>query len=598
MRSSNCLAFVALLLALGACAGPRWEEIREQDSAAGYRRYLSESPRGKHAAEARERLAALQLERAPSVEALTKFRAEHPASTALPELEKLVEARAFDAARAQATPDAYARFLAAFPNGALRARAVGNQVYVTAGGFAGRPDELAAFLRQHPESDYALEASRAVAGVESRRNEAFARIALVIEIAPEVGEASRLRAVFAERAREIYAAAGRTLVDGPADAVLRIRHGERAVAASDGSNLLAKPGTLAETDVSLEPSSGGAPVFRDRIAVRVPAGDHRDGGSALFAPTAKSYWDRFFVPVASWPTSSARRSSSNVAGRMSGVGADLGRAIAIMPDGGYREVDLADPASPRVVGTFVHQGSPAQYAGAVSASGRIVLFGEDGLEVVARQAGGLRRVATFDRGSVGAVSGVEFDGTKLLIAGTRGLLRAPLEGGPVERVIDRPLRGIARSGDTLYLVDDQRLYGGPIADPRPATVSALADFGRALDPRALRIGGSIAVVVGTRGLATFAVAGKSVSPLARIRPETIGSISDAAVVGTSVFALGDRGLLVLDPRSGRVVDSVDVEGRQALGAAGGHVITIGGDRLDVVDVTPWTASSLPASPSH
>lgn len=597
MRSSKCLAVVALGIALGACAGPRWEEVREQDSAAGYRRYLSESPRGKHAVEARERLAVLQLERAPSMEALVKFRAEHPESTALPELEKLVETRAFDAARAEATPDAYARFLAAFPDGALRARALGNQAYVVGGGFAGRPDELAVFLREHPESDYAAEASRAVAGVESRRSAAFARIELVIEIAPEVGEAPRLRTVFAERARGIYAAAGRTLVDGPADAVLRIRHAERAVAASDGSDLLAKPGVLAETEVSLEPASGGEPVFRDLIAVRVPSGDRRQGGSALFAPSAASYWDRFFVPVASWPTSSARRSSSNVAGRMAGVGAGLGRAIAIAPDGGYREVDLADPASPRVVDTFVRRGAPAHYAGAFPASGRIVLYGNDGVEVVARQGRGLQGIASFDRGSVGAVSGVEFDGNKLLIAGTRGLLRAPLDGGPVERVIERPLRGIARSGDTLYLIDDQRLYGGPIADPRPATVSALAEFGRALDPRTLRAGGSIAVVVGARGLATFAVDGKSVRPLARIRPEAIGTVADAAVVGTSIFALGDRGLLVIEPHSGRVVDSVDVEGRQALGAAGGHVVTVGGDRLDVVDVTPWTASSLPAAPS-
>jgi hypothetical protein len=41
-----------------------------------------------------------------------------------------------------------------------------------------------------------------------------------------------------------------------------------------------------------------------------------------------------------------------------------------------------------------------------------------------------------------------------------------------------------------------------------------------------------------------------------------------------------------------------VQARAALDAAGGHVVAIGGDRLEVVDVTPWIVRSAPAAPAR
>jgi hypothetical protein len=86
--------------------------------------------------------------------------------------------------------------------------------------------------------------------------------------------------------------------------------------------------------------------------------------------------------------------------------------------------------------------------------------------------------------------------------------------------------------------------------------------------------------------------------LVRPKASTLGSVADVAVVGSSVFVIGERGLQVLDPQRGRIVDAVDVKGRAALDAAGGHVVAIGGDRLEVVDVTPWIARSAPAAPAR
>jgi hypothetical protein len=55
---------------------------------------------------------------------------------------------------------------------------------------------------------------------------------------------------------------------------------------------------------------------------------------------------------------------------------------------------------------------------------------------------------------------------------------------------------------------------------------------------------------------------------------------------------------VIEPASGRIVDSVDVGARSALGTAGGHLVAIGDGRLDVVDVAPWIARSAAASPAR
>lgn len=593
IRAAFCL--VTAISALVACAGPSWEQVRTEDTLAAYRRYLADHPSSKHAPEARERIAVMQVEREPSIEALERFQREHGGSAAMPELTQRVEERAFDAARVAATPHAYARFLASFPNGALTARATGNKVYLEASGFAANPQAIRAFLVEHPESDYAAEAQRTFAARTARQSSQFGAVSLVIEIDPGVADGSRLRAVFSDRAREIYRAARIPLVEDASGATLRIRHAERSVTARESGDLVAKPGVLAETEVSLH-SADGSEVFSDRFSWRVSDADARDGRSVLFASSAAPYWDRFYVPVASWPTSSARRASWASDAALAGVGVDLGRAIALSPDGSFRELDLADPTNPRVIGRYRRAGVPARFDGTRRVAGRIVVYGEDGVEVVAAQGNGYRAVAAFDRGIVGAVAGVESHDGKLLIAGTRGLLRAPLDGGPVERLIERPLRGIARVGDTIHLLDEQWLYAGPIADLHAPAFFTIADVGRGLEARSLRASGSLAVVVGGRGVATFALAAHGPArPLARLRGTEIGAVSDAAVIGGSLFVLGERGLLVVDPSTGRVVDSVDVAGRAVLGAAGGHLLAVGDSKVDVVDATPWTVSTHPAA---
>lgn len=106
-------------------------------------------------------------------------------------------------------------------------------------------------------------------------------------------------------------------------------------------------------------------------------------------------------------------------------------------------------------------------------------------------------------------------------------------------------------------------------------------------------------MLGARGIACFAVSGSGTArPLARPRSNAVGSVSDAAILGGSVFLIGERGLQVFDPVSGRVVDAVDVKGRNALAAAGGHLVAIGDDRLEVIDASPWITRAAPAAPAR
>ncbi|RIL05439.1 MAG: hypothetical protein DCC71_10355 [Proteobacteria bacterium] len=583
---------------LAACAGPSWQQVRTEDSFAGYRRYLAEHPDSPHAAEARERLAVLHFDREPSIEALERFRRDHPNSSAIAQLAERAEQRLFDAARAQATADAYDRFLETFPDGSQTRRAFGNREYLRSGGFVARPAALRAFLQEHPESDYAAEARRSLQGLDARRSSAFHAISLRIEVAPDVPEADRLRTVFAARAQEIYADSGLRLTDGAAAASLVIRHRERTVAAGEAGDVLAKPGVLAETELTLSRGGEASPDFRDVITWRVPASDVRPGGSALFASSSGRFWERFHVPVATWATSSAKRGVWHErAGALAGVGGDVGRAVVLAPDGSFRVLDLSDPAAPHVVARYARLGPVARFSSARSVAGRIVLFGEDGAEIVAPATGGFVRVASYDRGAVGAVVGVEGGANEsLLLAGSRGFVRVPLDGGPAERLIERPLRGIARSGDTLFLLDDRWLYSGPLSDPRPTQFFTALDLGRAIAPRGLSVSDGIGVVHGEGGLAIFASSGPGPARLlARMRSAAIGSVSDASVLAGAVFALGERGLLVLDPASGRILDSVDVDARASLARSGSHFVAMDRDHLEIVDAAPWIAREVPAA---
>ena len=168
--------FIVLLVALlaVACAGRDFDLARRQDTAAAYHRFLRDHPRSAQAEQASQRLELARIRANPRVEAYEEFAARWPQSPLLPELRAEVEEPAFSRARALGTAAAYRAFLADFGAGSQAARAQGNLAYLEAGGFGGRPAELAEFAAAHPQSDFAAEAARTASGLEARQRSAFA----------------------------------------------------------------------------------------------------------------------------------------------------------------------------------------------------------------------------------------------------------------------------------------------------------------------------------------------------------------------------------------------------------------------------------------
>ena len=594
MRRSKALAaaFAALLASTGSgCAARAWEDVREQDTPGAYRRFLAESPSSPYAPAALERLAYLTVKRNPTLQAVERFRTEHPESPHLAELEALLESRSFEAARIDGSTAAYEEFLARFPTGRFATRAHANLTYLLREGFSARPSDLASFLEIHPDGDHVSEANRTLALLEKRQTREFRAAGLRVEIDPGVGDADRLQRIFSDHAQRALARSGVRLVgagEAQAGALLTIEHSESSVPTELYEGRMVSPGILAKTQVSLTLVGDDDPIWIETFTLRVPEVERRSHSSVLFTSRASAYWDRFFVPVATWPTQSTRRGTLPLRDEAVVIAGTTDRAIALFRDGSFVELDLADPMEPRLVGEYARRADLSNFSGLRVLGERVVLFGEEGLEVVDRNAGAPRRLWAIGREHVGSVASVDDARGVLWIAGSRGLLRTPLAGGPVQTVASRPLRGLAVDGAYLYVVDDRMVHAASLEDVRAEGFQPIFDVGRTFGASGLRVSEGFALVLGSKGVSTAALRGQDRAlPLERIEIGDVGRVSDAMIRGRRAFLLGERGLQVVDLPTGRVVDSVDVDARRAIAGSGRHVVVLDRGLLQVVDAAPW-----------
>ncbi len=214
MAGSRVLAVVSSLVLSGslACALVDWRRARSADTPAAYHRFLREHPHSLRAGRARERREYLRLLERPSPKGLSQFREQFPRSNLLRELETLIEEKSLLMARSRGTADAYAEFLAAFPDGPYVRRAEGNAEYLRERAFGGRPHALEDFADRFPESDYAAEALRSVETLFAREETQFDVAVLEIDIDSSTPGPKRLRRVFTQRATRAYRAAGLRLL--------------------------------------------------------------------------------------------------------------------------------------------------------------------------------------------------------------------------------------------------------------------------------------------------------------------------------------------------------------------------------------------------
>ena len=598
-------AFIAVSVLLGllsACAGGAWKATLREDTPSAYHRFLREHPSSPNAEEARERLAFARVRNNPSLEAYDRFRADYPASALTAQLSPVVAGPSFRAARAAGTARAYREFIDRFPAVEQRQRAEGNAEFLENRGYGGDPSALADFAERHPESDFAAEAKRSAQAMGVRQATTVRSVALALEIDAGTPGADRLQRVFTEHARRRYQAAGIRLVhasDGAAaapPATLTIRHSERQVTTELGSDRLSGPGILAETQVELRITGHREPVWSDAFSYRGSLTEKREGSSILFSPNAGEYWASFFVPLATWKNQVAVRAPHELPKKPVAVETTGTRAIVLYGDGHFHLFALDDPAQLDSLAEYRRPRDLASFDG-VRLVGRLVLiFGEDGLEIVELSSEGAKRIRAFERGNVGSITAAERVSGGTIAASNRGLLFLADDSDMPEKLVERAILGLARiDEDRLLFTDGKSFYVSTLGLLRAGRIESELRLGRGFGPTRVRALGKTALVLGERGMVRLDVTNPArPRAVSQIMVDEVGLIDDATMIGGRVFLLGPRGIQVADPSGERVVDSADVATRSRLGAAGRHLVMIGGQTLQVLDSTPFVVEAAAA----
>jgi hypothetical protein len=600
-----------LALSLVGCAGSAWRHARSEDTIAAYHRFLKEFPDSRFSDLARARLELSRLKMNPTLPAIEAFREKFAQPDLLAELDPFVEGLLFRRARAVGTPEAYRRFLEQFPNSTFSARAQGNLVYLENRGFGGEIEALARFAREHPASDYAAEATRSVSSLQLRSATGFDRVGVVVDVNPSIPGAERLRRVFRDRAAAAYAAAGlvteafsdaRSARESRVTAILTIRHDEREISAEIEKGTVTEPAIVARTEVSLKRLEGATAIWSEVFEYHVPLSARRDDASILFSSgSASSYWTgpdgEFFVPVARWNTEALARRAQALSKPAMAVDVAGTRAVVLFGDGDFQIYELGDPENLVAVAEYRRERDLAKFEGVRVEGSSVAIFGSDGLELVALDGEDAHRERMWGRDRIGSVVDAEWLGGSWLVATNRGLLQLGEGAEEVRTLIARPILGMARGArDQILFTDGVSLYTSSLAMLQSGHVDGELQLGHGFQPRRIRSGGETAIVLGARDAVRVDLRSSPPRLLSRISARDTGRILDASTIGNRLFLVGPRGLQVADPDGEHIVDSVDVVARNRVEAAGRHLVMVGEKSLQVVDATPFIASTpQPAS---
>jgi hypothetical protein len=602
-------AAVALALAaiLSGCAGSDWRHARSEDSISGYHAFLKDHPDSRYSDQARSRLELARIKKQPTRASADAFRARHSDPDLLAELDPLIEELLFRHARAVGTSASYREFLERYPKGALSARAAGNLAYLEHDGFAGDLESLQRFAEQHPTSDYASEARRSVADLRVRGATAFDRIGIVVEVDATTPGADRLRRVFRERAVAVYSVAGMKVEtfadadsarDASVGAVLTIRHEETKTSAVLEKGTMTEPAVVARTRVDLQRVGRARPIWSDSFEYRVPLSARRDDVSILFTPGSHTnYWadsdGEFFVPVARWSTETAARRALGFSKPVAAVDVAGTRAVVLFGDGDFQVYDFGDPERLERVADYRRDRDLARFEGVRIDGSRVAIFGSDGIEIVLLDGEQARRERVWGRDKVGTVNDAEVVDGEWLIATSRGLLKLGRGPDGVRTLVPRSIVGMARApGSRVVFTDGVSVYIAALPSLESGRVEGELRLGRGFAPQRIRASGRTAVVLGARDAIWVDVESAVPRPISRINGKDTGKILDASTVRDRLFLIGPRGLQLADPRGERIVDSVDVEARRRVEAAGRHLVIVGEKSLQVVDATPFVTPAV------
>ncbi|MDP6980454.1 MAG: hypothetical protein QF570_17945 [Myxococcota bacterium] len=602
MRVVRAFVFAPIVasLVLTACIGDPWRSVNKKNTLADYRRYVQKHPDSRNRVKAEEHIAILELERAPTLDGYAAFMADYPDSTLAGNVRETLEPRAFERARFAGTPGAYTEFMALYPDGPFSDRALGNMVFLEAGGFANSIGGLADFAAAHPKSDYAVEALKSLEAIEVKKRGLFDRVGLVVRVSPETPEASRVIGAFTDRAKRQFKASGQQLAVVPElqtrktsaflpKARLVIEHKEAQAKAKLAKGDFSRPGMHATTRVSLYSASGEKPIWQRVFRLRLNNEQHFAGTSMLFNPAARGYWDSFFVPVASWQNQATVRKPFKAEKKIVAVDSVGDRTAVLFPDGEFQLLELADAQEAFPLAKYKRAKDFTRWGGVKILERRVLIYGEDGIEVVGFAKGGARKLAGLERQTIGSVVDVVPLEGQLILGGSRGLLMTDKNAGNPRRLLRRPVKGLTRVGDLLVFTDGASVYASTLELLGEQRVLQEVELGYEFGPTGVVGFDRKTLVIGKAGVAVIDFANpnkpKLVSKLSR---KKVGRVADAAAIGDRIFLVGERGLQLLDRSGKRVVEAVDIEPRERVARMGRFLVAAGEPGLQVVDGAPLT----------
>ncbi|MBW2725121.1 MAG: hypothetical protein JRE71_12090 [Deltaproteobacteria bacterium] len=587
-------------LMLTACVGDPWRSVNKKNSLAEYRRYVNQYPDSRNRVKAEENIAFLKLEREPTLDGFASFMAQYPKTKLVESLRAELEPKAFARARFAGTPAAYTEFMTLYPDGAFSERALGNIAYVEAGGFSNGARSLREFAKSHPASDYAAEARRSVRALQLKSQELFDRVGLVIRITPSTAEASRVAGAFTDRARRQFESAGQQLVKIPElrtreqnakipKARLVIEHKEARAKSKISNGNFTRPGMLATTRVSLYAEEGSEPIWQRVFRLRLDDQQYFAGTSMLFNPDARQYWESFFVPLASWPNRAALRKTVASERKIVAVDSAGDRTAILFGNGEFQLLELADSEAAFPLAKYSRPKDFTRWEGIKILGNRVLIFGEDGIEIVGFARSGPRKLGVQERQAIGSIVAAVPYKKELLLASNRGLLITDLKAGNPRRLMRRPIKGLDRVGKSLVFTDGESVFISTFELLEEQRVLQQIELGYEFAPTRVVGLDRSAIVFGKKGALMIDLTNPASPKLgSRLTPQLVGKLHDASQVGGRVFLVGDRGLQLLDASASHVVEHVDVQPKQRIARMGRFLVTVGAEGMQIVDSVPLT----------
>ena len=602
------------LVALSGCISLSWREAREIDTVAAYHRFLREHPNSGHADKARERLEYQRAKVHPTLVSFEGFEGRYPHSPLLDDLEVHVEPLYFEKARDRNTSEAYEEFLRRYPDGRFTARARGNHVYLGKVRAYPSPRQLEWFVATHPESDFVPVVRQTLELIDLQRRAGIQRLGVKVRVGPGVKGEERIRRGFAGLVHRAYEKYGievflldpRGGIPTGTDAWMQFDYNEVPAEGTFGRRTL-----MAHCRVRLFHQSSNEPIW-DRT-FEAPA-EHTTGRGQRDDPTvfgSKRYrfWDEFFVPVSTWPTSRTRVFRQEFPNPVSAVDLLNDHAVVLLEDGSLEYYDLSNVLEPKLIRRHRHIRDLTRWTGVVLLPGdRVVTYGPNGAEVIDLSGNVAQALARWEPLEVGEVAAGARSGPTVLLAGQRGLfgVRAMRNPPTLHRLTEEPLVGVAIRDQYVHLVMNRGLMVTNAAD----LVRWSAAGGGASAPALRRLvfpsgfqakrthpHDDVLFVLGERSVVEVDLTDSLAPRVARqVDSESFGKIHDLVAVGDRLYMVGDRGLEVADRDGIWLADRIQVEANRRVVPMGRFLVLAGGPVLEVLDVSPYAAAA--ASPAR